>query len=57
MVEHCRKFRDKKQGTFMGKYCFINMTIENWSQLPAKEFGAYPLKPKNFRFLGVQTRF
>jgi len=28
-VDHVQKIRDKKQGTYIRKYSFVNMTIKN----------------------------
>jgi hypothetical protein len=33
----------------IGKYSFVNRTIENWNQLPAEALGTFPCKPKIFR--------
>jgi hypothetical protein len=33
----------------IGKYSFVNRTIKNWNQLPAKELGTFSCKPKIFR--------
>jgi len=33
----------------IGKYSFVNRTIKNWNQLPAKAFGTFPCKPNIFR--------
>jgi hypothetical protein len=48
-VDHVRKFRDRKQKTDIGKYCFVNRTIKNCNQLPAETLGTFPCKPKIFR--------
>jgi len=48
-VDHVRKIRDRKQRTQIGKYSFVNKTIENWNQLPAEALGTFPCKPKIFR--------
>jgi len=48
-VYHIRKIRDRKQRTDIGKYFFVNRTIENWNQLPAAALGTFPCKPKLFR--------
>jgi hypothetical protein len=48
-VDHVQKIRDRKQRTYIGKYCFINRTIKNWNQLPAKALGTFPKKKKTFR--------
>ena len=33
--DHNRKIRTRKQRTDVGKYSFVNRTIESWNQLPA----------------------
>jgi hypothetical protein len=38
----CGKIRDRKQGTDIGKYSFVNSAIENRNQLPAKALEDYP---------------
>jgi hypothetical protein len=48
-VDRVRKIRDIKQRTDIGKYSFVNRTIENWNQLPAEALGSFPCKPKIFR--------
>ena len=35
--------------TDIRKYCFVNRTINNWNQLPAKALGAFPCKSNMFR--------
>ena len=48
-VDHIQKIRDRKQRTDIRKYSFVNTTIKNWNQLPAKALGTFPCKPKIFR--------
>ena len=48
-VEHVRKIRDRKQRADIGNYSFVNRTIKNWNQLPARALGTFPCKPKVFR--------
>jgi hypothetical protein len=38
-VDHDRKIRSRKQKTDIGKYCFVNLTIQFWNQLPADVLG------------------
>ena len=47
-ADHVRKIRDGKQRTHIGKYYFVNRTINNWNQLTADVLGAFPL---NLKFL------
>jgi hypothetical protein len=48
-VNHGRKIRSRKQRTAIGKYSFINRTIQLWNQLPAEALGTLSCKPSNFR--------
>ena len=43
------KIRDRKHRTGIVKYSFVNRTIKNWNQLPAKALGILPSKSKIFR--------
>jgi len=48
-VDHERKIRSRRQRTDIGKYSFVNRTIQNWNQLPAGELGIVPCKPITFK--------
>jgi hypothetical protein len=48
-VDHDRKIRNRKQRTDIGKYSFVNRTIQLWNQLPAYALGTFPCKPSSFR--------
>jgi hypothetical protein len=48
-VDHDRKIRSRKQKTDIGKYSFVNRTIQLWNQLPAGALGSLSCKPSNFR--------
>jgi hypothetical protein len=48
-VDLVRKIKDRKQRTDIGKYSFVNRTIQNWKQPPAETLGTFPCKPKIFR--------
>jgi hypothetical protein len=48
-VDLDRKIRSRKQKTDIGKYSFINRTIQLWNQLPAGALGTLSCKPINFR--------
>ena len=50
-ADHVRKIRDGKQRTHIGKYYFVNRTINNWNQLTADVLGAFPL---NLKFLKTE---
>jgi hypothetical protein len=43
------KIRSRKQKTDIGKYSFVNRTIQLWNQLPADVLGTVSCKPINFR--------
>ena len=49
MVDHVQKIRNRKQGTNIGKYYFVNRTIKTWNQLPAEALGTFPCKREIFR--------
>jgi hypothetical protein len=42
---HDRKIRNRKQKTDIGKYSFVNRTIQLWNQLPADALGTLSCKP------------
>jgi hypothetical protein len=44
-----RKLKSRRQKTDIGKYSFINRTIQPWNQLPADALGTLSCKPSNFR--------
>jgi hypothetical protein len=48
-VDHDRKIRSRKQKTDIGKYSFVNKTIQLWNHLPADALGSLPSKSINFR--------
>jgi hypothetical protein len=43
------KIRSRKQKTDIGKYSFVNTTIQIWNQLPEDVLGTLSCKPSNFR--------
>jgi hypothetical protein len=43
-VDHERKIRSSRQKTDIGKYSFVNRTIQAWNQLPAEVLGTLPCK-------------
>jgi hypothetical protein len=47
--DHDRKIRSRKQNTDVGKYSFVNRTIQLWNQLPADVLGTLSYKSSNFR--------
>ena len=48
-VDHGRKIRSRRQRTDIGKYSFVNRTIQHWNQLQAEVVGILPCKPITFR--------
>jgi hypothetical protein len=46
---HERKIRNRRQRTDIGKYSFVNRTIQLWNLLPAVILGTLPYKPSAFR--------
>jgi hypothetical protein len=48
-VDHNRKIRSRKQKTDIGKYSFVNRTIQFWNHLPADALGTLSCKRSNFR--------
>jgi hypothetical protein len=43
-VDHERKIRSRRQRTDIGKYSFVNRTIQDWNQIPAEVLGTFPCK-------------
>jgi hypothetical protein len=43
-VDHEWKIRSRRQRTDIGKYTFVNRTIEDWNQIPAEVLGTLPCK-------------
>jgi len=48
-VDHERKIRSRRQRTDIGKYSFMNRTIQYWNQLPAEVLGTLPCKLKTLK--------
>jgi hypothetical protein len=47
--DHNMKIRTRKQRTDIGKYSFLNRTIESWNQLSASLLASFPCKLNTFR--------
>jgi hypothetical protein len=47
--DYGKKMRSRKQRTDIGKYSFVNRTIQLWNQLPEDALGTLSCKPSNFR--------
>jgi hypothetical protein len=48
-VDHERKIRSRRQRTDIGKYSFMNRTIQDWNQLPAEVLEILPCKPNTLK--------
>jgi hypothetical protein len=48
-VDHKRKTRSRRQRTDVGKYSFVNRTIQLWNQLPANVLETLPCKQITFK--------
>jgi hypothetical protein len=48
-VDHNHKIRNRRQRTDIGKYSFVNRTIEQWNQLPAEILEPLPCNSIIFR--------
>ena len=48
-VDHERKIRSRRQRTDIGKYSFVNRTIQYWNQLTAEVLGILPCKAIAFK--------
>jgi hypothetical protein len=48
-VDHEQKIRSRRQRTDIGKYSFVNRTIQDWNQLPAEVLGTLPCKPNTLK--------
>ena len=44
-VDHERKISSRRHKTDIGKYSFVNRTIQHWNQLPAEVLGILPCTP------------
>ena len=48
-IDHESKIRSRKQRTDIGKYSFVNRTIQHCNRLPAEMLGNLPCKPITFK--------
>jgi len=48
-VDHERKIRSRRHRTDIGKYSFVNRTIQDWNHLPAEVLGTLPCKPNTLK--------
>jgi hypothetical protein len=48
-VDHERKIRSRRERMDIGKYSFVNRTIQDWNQLPAEVLGPLPYKPNTLK--------
>jgi len=49
MAKNVWKIRSRRQRTDIGKYSFVNRTIQDWNQLPAEVLGTLPCKLKTLK--------
>jgi len=47
--EQDHNFRNRKQRTDIGKYCFVNRKIKLWTQLPAEVLATFCCESHVFR--------
>jgi hypothetical protein len=47
--DHGKKIRSRAQRTDIGKYSFVNRTIQLWNKLPEDALGTLSCKPNSFR--------
>jgi hypothetical protein len=47
--DHGKEIRSRNQWTDIGKYSFVNRTIQLWNQLPEDALGTLSCKPSSFR--------
>ena len=48
-VDHERNIGTRRQRKDIGKYSFVNRTIQHWNQLPVEVLGNLPCKPFTFK--------
>ena len=48
-IDHERKIRSLRQRTDIGKYSFVNRTIQDWNQLPAEVLETLPCELKTLK--------
>ena len=48
-VVHDWKIRNRRHRTHIGKYFFVNRTIQLWNKLPMNALGSFPFKPRTLR--------
>jgi hypothetical protein len=49
MGDNHKKIRSRKQRKDIGKYSFVNRTIQLWNQLPEDALGTFSCKPNSFK--------
>jgi hypothetical protein len=54
-VNYDRKIRSGRKRTDIGKYSFVNRTIQHWNQLPAEVLETLPCKPVTFKKKGKES--
>jgi hypothetical protein len=54
-VDHERKIRSRRQRMDIGKYSFVNRTIQHWNQLPAEVLETLSCKPITFEKRAIKV--
>jgi hypothetical protein len=47
--DHGKKIRSRRQRTDIGKYSFVNRTMQFWNQLPEDALGTLSCKPSSYK--------
>jgi len=48
-ADHDWKITNRRKGTDIGKYSFVNRTSQLWNKLPMNALGTFPFKLSTFR--------
>ena len=56
-VDYERKIRSRRQRTDIGKYFFVNRTIQDWNQLPAEVLGTLSCKLNTLNKEGKESDY
>jgi len=48
-VDQDWKIRKRRHRRVIGKYSFVNRTIQLWNKLPMNTLGTFPSEPSTFR--------
>jgi len=56
-LSHAFAHRSRRQRMKIGKYSFVNRTIQHWNQLPAEVLRILPCKPITFKKEGKKSDY